>query len=239
MASASNPSWFGYPNSGFPNQSRGSNQTHSAFSYSYGASHASFGSGSQGSPNTGCLHQWSSWISTTGGPSYRFCFWCLGQEWKLPCPGGHRFSAPKLFPLSGSDWYRSCLDCQHSEMLFGIGDETGTLEWASRLYEEEMIIKFGKHAGTDIRDVPTDYLDWLLGSNENTIREIKGELQRREELEASKLSWMEQVVKEGVKALAKKHHPDIGGAVGTMQEINRAGDLMSDMARRAKGAKQT
>lgn len=96
-----------------------------------------------------------------------------------------------------------------------------------------MIISFGKHAGKDIKDVPTDYLDWLLESNERTIREIKSELKRREEQAEAKGSWMERVVTEGLRAMAKKHHPDAGGSTADMQEVTRAAEVLKDFARRA------
>ena len=95
-----------------------------------------------------------------------------------------------------------------------------------------MILSFGKHAGKDITMVPTDYLDWLKESNEKTLRAIQAELDRREQMASANSSWMEQVVTAGLKNLAMKHHPDKGGKVTDMQEINAAAELLKDFAKK-------
>jgi Putative quorum-sensing-regulated virulence factor len=83
-------------------------------------------------------------------------------------------------------------------------------------------MKYGKYAGHDIRDVPTEYLEWLLESQKSTGEQIEGELERRRLAEEANQSWLEKVIGAGYRSLAKQHHPDRGGDPEAMKELNAA-----------------
>lgn len=95
-----------------------------------------------------------------------------------------------------------------------------------------MKLSFGKHNGSDIRDVPREYLEWLLESNRNMVGALEAELQRRDDLDEASMSWMERVVTTGYKTLAKSHHPDIGGSAEDMKRINSAAEELRLLLRR-------
>lgn len=95
-----------------------------------------------------------------------------------------------------------------------------------------MKLNFGKHNGSDIRDVPREYLEWLLESNRNMVDAVESELQRRDELEEASMSWMERIVSTGYKTLAKTNHPDIGGSSDDMKRINSAAEELRRLLRR-------
>jgi uncharacterized protein (DUF3820 family) len=41
-------------------------------------------------------------------------------------------------------------------------------------------LRYGKHSGKNLKDVPGNYLEWLLTSNRETVAAVEAELQRRE-----------------------------------------------------------
>jgi hypothetical protein len=85
-----------------------------------------------------------------------------------------------------------------------------------------MKMRFGKYADSDIEKVPEDYLLWLLTTQNELKERIETELARRAALAEADLSWMERIVKAGFRELSKRHHPDLGGDVADMKEINAA-----------------
>ncbi len=95
-----------------------------------------------------------------------------------------------------------------------------------------MKLTFGRHKDSDIRDVPREYLEWLLESNRNTAKGIEEELERRDHLEEADMSWMERIVTTGYKTLAKQNHPDIGGSADEMRRINSAAEELRLLLRR-------
>jgi Putative quorum-sensing-regulated virulence factor len=95
-------------------------------------------------------------------------------------------------------------------------------------------LHFGKYEGWEIRDVPEDYLSWLMNSSQQTADMCKAELERRENEEEASMSWMERIIKTGYRELSKKHHPDFGGQVQDMQELNASYDALFG-ALRGKG----
>lgn len=97
-----------------------------------------------------------------------------------------------------------------------------------------MILQFGKHKGSDIRDVPLEYLEWLADSNRETLEAIEEEIERRERLEEANMPWIERLIQAGYRELAKRHHPDVGGDTNSMKEVNAAADKLRDMARTLK-----
>lgn len=84
------------------------------------------------------------------------------------------------------------------------------------------VLQFGKHKGRRLCDVPDDYLAWLADTQEKTLREYRAEIDRRRALSDAKLSWEEKIVKEGYRGLSRKCHPDRGGHVSDMQNVNAA-----------------
>jgi hypothetical protein len=93
---------------------------------------------------------------------------------------------------------------------------------------------FGKYEGWDIRDVPDDYLQWLIMSTEQTLKMCKDELERREAAEEADMSWMERIIKTGYRELVKRHHPDAGGQKEDMQALNASYDALSEALGRHK-----
>lgn len=94
-----------------------------------------------------------------------------------------------------------------------------------------MTIEFGKYRGYDIREVPKEYLDWLLDKNRRMVREIEAEIDRRDRLDEANLTWAERLIQAGYRALALQHHPDRGGKTGDMQAINAAHEAMKEALR--------
>jgi hypothetical protein len=66
-----------------------------------------------------------------------------------------------------------------------------------------MALKYGKYANGDLRDVPTEYLEWILGIQESSGREIESELQRRRLAEEADQSWLARIVNAGYRTLAE------------------------------------
>lgn len=85
-----------------------------------------------------------------------------------------------------------------------------------------MILQFGKYRGRSIEDVPDDYIEYMIESNEKSLRTFRDEKARREAIHDAKLSMMERIVQAGYRQLSLQHHPDHGGSTTTMQEVNAA-----------------
>lgn len=95
-----------------------------------------------------------------------------------------------------------------------------------------MIISFGKYKGRDIRSVPDDYIDWMIKSSEQTLKDYRAEQSRREALQDAATTWDQKIIKEGFKSFAMKYHPDHGGSNETMKEINAAYERLKSKADR-------
>ena len=80
-----------------------------------------------------------------------------------------------------------------------------------------MVLSYGKYRGTDIREVPRDYLEWLAESNRKTIAAIEAELERRQLMDLVDAGWAERIVRTGFRALAMQYHPDKGGEPADMR----------------------
>jgi len=96
-----------------------------------------------------------------------------------------------------------------------------------------MILQFGKHKGRDIRDVPEDYLRWIIQQQEKTLAEYHDELARRNALQDARLSWAERLVQAGFRALASQHHPDHGGDNESMRQVMAAHEKLKEMLKRS------
>jgi uncharacterized protein (DUF3820 family) len=91
------------------------------------------------------------------------------------------------------------------------------------------IMEFGKYKGMDWKDVPEDYLKWLISRNEDQNKMLNMELQRREDIKNANDTVKQQIIKAGFAALAKKHHPDVGGDPRNMQAINAAYEALKEI----------
>ena len=92
-----------------------------------------------------------------------------------------------------------------------------------------MVLTYGKHRGSDIRDVPREYLEWLLNSSRETVTAIEAELERRDLAEMADASWVEKIIRTGFRTLALQHHPDRGGDAAKMRDLLAAHDRLQSM----------
>lgn len=96
-------------------------------------------------------------------------------------------------------------------------------------------LRFGKHAGTPIADVPADYLEWLIGSSNDVIDQCKNELQRRKDVEEANQSFVEKLVNEGYRSMCKKTHPDAGGNAEDFRNVQAAYEQLKVILKELKG----
>lgn len=89
---------------------------------------------------------------------------------------------------------------------------------------------FGKYGDYDISDVPEDYLEWLITSSKERIKQCESELARRDNAAMANMNWMQKIIKAGFNDLARKHHPDMGGTTQDMQELNASYDALKRAA---------
>jgi hypothetical protein len=103
---------------------------------------------------------------------------------------------------------------------------------------------FGKHRGSEIADLPDDYLEWLLGLGDG-LREplrsaVTAEWRSRQRptavvkaLPEPVVSAAQQIVTAGYRKLAIERHPDRGGETGQMTALNLAAEVLRDWLREA------
>ncbi|MCK9568705.1 hypothetical protein M0R72_07180 [Candidatus Pacearchaeota archaeon] len=85
-----------------------------------------------------------------------------------------------------------------------------------------MKLSFGKYNGWELSDVPDDYIEYMITSNEANLKMFRGEKERRVAYLDAKMPMMERIIQAGYRALANQHHPDKGGDTRTMQQVNAA-----------------
>jgi hypothetical protein len=100
---------------------------------------------------------------------------------------------------------------------------------------------WGKHKGVPLDEIDAGYLNWIVekatATSSGLRDDVLAELARRRRAEAPPppSSWRKpcpdpvlagEIVTTGWRALAKKHHPDIGGDTGTMQRLNATADWL-------------
>ena len=108
---------------------------------------------------------------------------------------------------------------------------------------------FGRYRGLPLDEIPDGYLRWLLGLDLSApLRSaVRNEIQRRADEHATHkdsgrhqhrqyapprrhaappVSDVDDLIASGLHALAKKHHPDLGGDLRRMQAINTAADWL-------------
>jgi hypothetical protein len=93
-------------------------------------------------------------------------------------------------------------------------------------------LKFGKYRDSDIQDVPSEYLSFLIASARETVESCQAELDRRELVEQAQMPMIRRLVESGYKTLAKQVHPDADGSDGReMTELNAAVQALREMVR--------
>lgn len=90
---------------------------------------------------------------------------------------------------------------------------------------------WGKYKGEPVRDVPDEYLIYIIGSSEATIDQLQQELDRRAQVASASQSWAQRIVEAGFRTMAKQHHPDHGGSHSDMQELNAAAAALREIVR--------
>jgi len=94
-----------------------------------------------------------------------------------------------------------------------------------------MRIRFGKYRGELIEDLPLDYLFWMSEKMESGFwREVANEeIERRRNARRQRTEqpirldfngMVKEIVEAGYKALARKFHPDMGGDLQKIQQLN-------------------
>ncbi len=108
---------------------------------------------------------------------------------------------------------------------------------------------FGKHRGTAISELADEYLlwltsielrrPWLRDAVEEEIERRRLDEERREEerretfdrLNAPQPEVADAIVGAGLRSLARRHHPDVGGDGRRMSELNNAADWLRQQVR--------
>ncbi len=92
-------------------------------------------------------------------------------------------------------------------------------------------LNFGKYKDKHIREIPDDYLNWIKDNNVKLIEQIDKELTRRESDAEANMPLKEKIISMGYKALAKQFHPDLGGDLDKMKNLNLAVEDLKEMIR--------
>ncbi|HEX3151234.1 MAG TPA: hypothetical protein VHR66_24360 [Gemmataceae bacterium] len=102
-------------------------------------------------------------------------------------------------------------------------------------------MNFGKHRNKELKDVPLDYLEWMLFSGKYEFRSISLEAAIREEYDqrinppkADRPNWgsppkqavTPDSVDETFRTLSRKYHPDCGGSNEAQQALSDFRDAM-------------
>jgi hypothetical protein len=94
---------------------------------------------------------------------------------------------------------------------------------------------FGKHKGQELRDVPQDYLCWILANIQDLNSVLRDEITRVLDLTPARpdpapappVSRFRDVVKCWYRHASLRHHPDHGGSNERQRVVNEAyEDLM-------------
>lgn len=128
---------------------------------------------------------------------------------------------------------RECFTCQAERARI---ERESHPEWLTISEFEDMTFKFGKYAGSDIQDVPLDYLEWLLADSTRRNQEIQAELDRRAMVESASMPLLDQIVHAGFRSLAKNAHPDAGGSSTKFQELQAAYERLRTILRELTAA---
>ena len=97
-----------------------------------------------------------------------------------------------------------------------------------------MKLEFGKHKGSDLQDVPREYVEWLVDSKRKDLQMYEEELVRRDSVESASQSMVEKIVQAGFKAMAMKTHPDHGGNPDEFRELQGAKAVLDTVVKELK-----
>jgi hypothetical protein len=101
-----------------------------------------------------------------------------------------------------------------------------------------LIFDFGKHRGAHVRDVPTDYLQWLLYGGKFTFRnpwmkeQVQAEYDRRVRREGDRGAsrggpgLTADQIEAAYRSTARQWHPDRGGTTEAMQALADYRDML-------------
>jgi hypothetical protein len=113
-----------------------------------------------------------------------------------------------------------------------------------------MKMPFGKYRGTEIEDIPSDYLKWLrtIDLHGHLKRAVEDEWRVREpdededededeapatppmNLDGEDRALLDELMRAGYRTLARKYHPDLAtGHAETMVRLNRLMDRLKDL----------
>lgn len=80
---------------------------------------------------------------------------------------------------------------------------------------------FGKYRGSPLRDVPNNYLRWVVMIAQEPLRSaVELELATRRDPTSPDPVLVTVIINSGFRQLALQHHPDQGGDLKTMQTLN-------------------
>lgn len=96
---------------------------------------------------------------------------------------------------------------------------------------------FGKYRDCDIRNVPRDYLLWVLDNVDIRSETLKGEIRARLGLDTDYYEKVggdpqpdpKKIIREWYRTLVMKYHPDRGGSHDAMVAINDAVELLKEL----------
>lgn len=97
-----------------------------------------------------------------------------------------------------------------------------------------MKFTFGKHKGKDVKQVPREYIEWLIQTCENDLRQYKKEIERRDQEEEANMTMMDKIILSGFRALAKEAHPDKGGSNEQMRELIASHEALKSLMKTEK-----
>jgi hypothetical protein len=110
----------------------------------------------------------------------------------------------------------------------------------------ETVLPFGRYKGQSLSKIPESYLNWLLdnmdlryGLDREVRQELRNRAVRREfggDQEPAirlprglQLTVALRLVEAGRRTLAKQCHPDLGGDLGQMKDVNAVADALSEL----------
>lgn len=82
-----------------------------------------------------------------------------------------------------------------------------------------MVLSFGKYKDYDLREVPDEYLNWLIDSTSKNLDSYQSERERRDQEELASQSLAQRIIESGFRTLSKQLHPDQGGTDADMREL--------------------
>jgi Putative quorum-sensing-regulated virulence factor len=96
-------------------------------------------------------------------------------------------------------------------------------------------MRFGKYKGYEVADLPRPYLEWLLGVAREPLlsavrRALGEEKPAARAISPAVKAMAREIVSQGYRSLAQKHHPDRGGNHEDMVLVNKAKELLDRAA---------